>query len=133
MVVASGLAGTTAADVDGNVAVGFGISAGPVDSTAAACPLSVPSGADGISVLEAAVLNGCIESYETFRSASPPNHILVRCINGVCRESESLNPLSWPPCWSDRRWLSEALDAFRATDGGELVVRLYWSIVCHPV
>ena len=64
-----------------DVTVQFGLSAGTYAPTGAACTLSVPAGADGIAVLDAAVAAHCIASY---RTTSFPFGTFVSCINEVC-------------------------------------------------
>jgi hypothetical protein len=76
-VLALSLSPARAADVT----VDFGLSAGAYAPTAL-CALSVPDGADGIAVLDAAVEARCIESYESqdFGELGA----FVNCINHIC-------------------------------------------------
>ncbi|HLG01591.1 MAG TPA: hypothetical protein VI916_14070 [Acidimicrobiia bacterium] len=57
------------------------------------CDVSVPSGSSGLAVLDAAVANGCIESYETQTFGFGK---LVTCINDLCQTpDETLNAVNW--------------------------------------
>jgi hypothetical protein len=125
------------------VTVGFGF--GTIASTAAACQLSVPTGANGFAVLDAAVAKGCITSYKTTgRWNGYEGYAVVRCINEVCEQIRNV----WGPCDTsvhfDVLWYHAAYNAdltqdwgpgledFRASNGKSLAVYYGRSIFGVP-
>lgn len=59
------------------------------------CDLTVADGADGTDLLDEAVDDGCIDSYQT-RDFGPPLGKQVTCIDGICQTpDETLNIVYW--------------------------------------
>lgn len=102
------------------VTVDFGLAAGAYAPTGAACQVSVPSGANGVVVLDAAVAKGCILSYDTTTFAGFGT--FVRCVDEVCGEEASGFFLTYWKLYVNGRPATAGVDAFRATAGSSLVL-----------
>lgn len=78
-------AGTTTVHLDVDLATAVPL---------ADCDVVVPVGANGIAVLDQAVADGCIDSYDTVTFAGFGEK--VTCIDDVCETpEETLNALTW--------------------------------------
>jgi hypothetical protein len=100
------------------VPVTFGISAVTYAPTAALCELSVPAGADGLVVLDAAVDAGCITSYH----AQGPTQFgyFVDCINEICGETATGMYLTYWGMYENGVTTTYGVSDFRAAAGDEL-------------
>lgn len=109
-----------------NVDVTLRVATGHYYNPTAICRLSVPENSDGIVVLDAAKVTGCIQSYVAV--LYPPYGYFIDCIDGTCTESS-------PPYryWSMRENVNAAgvrspvcpptdygVSGFRANHGDEL-------------
>lgn len=84
--------------------------------TAAACELDVPQGADGVALFDAAVADGCIDSYRT--QTHPQFGTLVTCVDGVCDGADAfgVNCLFW--VWFENGTFPPyGVDGYTADDG----------------
>lgn len=112
----AGLFGLSAAPAEAStVTVKLGITAGAYAPTGAACTLEVSPGANGMSVLGAAVAKGCIVSYQTTTYAGYGT--FVRCVNEVCQVNEATT--FWMMSENGVA-TSYGVDGFSAQDGDEL-------------
>ncbi|MFN2614701.1 MAG: hypothetical protein ABR552_07805 [Actinomycetota bacterium] len=104
------VAATVAPAHASNVTVTLSVGAVKYGSTISDCALSVPAGADGVVVLDAAVAKGCISSYHvqhyTFGN-------FVDCIDGVCGDPSPVFATYWGEYW-DGSAASLGVDSFRA-------------------
>lgn len=100
-----------------NVNVKFGVSAGYWAPTGAACTVSVPAGANGLAVLDAAVADGCILSYDTQSFGGQP---YVSCINEICQIADGLVSF-WAMFENSPIPAEYGAGDFRADEGDELV------------
>jgi hypothetical protein len=98
--------------------VTFGLSAGAYAPTGAACPLTVPAGADGVAVLDAAVAAHCITSYHTVSFGSLGR--FVDCIDDVCGEALGAAGTYWG-MYENGAATAYGVDGFTADSGDELV------------
>ena len=111
--------GPGAAPVEAStVNVKFGVSAGYWAPTAAACTVQVPSGADGVAVLGAAVAKGCIVSYQVTSTAYGP---YLKCVNEICDVADGLVTF-WAVFDSSPFPAPYGVGGFRADEGDELTV-----------
>lgn len=103
------------------------VGTGPVThgtgQAAVKCDLAVPTGADGLAVLESAKASGCIQSYEVVEY--PGFGFFLNCIDTVCGGADPL-PVA---CWYWALHLNGApteygLDGYRAASG-DVVTFLY--------
>ena len=114
-------------------------------TTTRECSLEVTRGADGIRVLQAAVDQGCISSYEISGSRYPPpgpwqgwtpspkGHHWLRCIDAICDVHAA--PGAAPGAWWGVRWGEGrqpywrwGLERYAASPGDAFVAELrgYW-------
>lgn len=100
------------------VTVNFGVSAGRHLPTGVACPVSVPAGANGIAVLNAAVAKRCIESY---RTVSYPFGVFVDCINRICGAPAEAFYLTYWNMYENGVSTSYGVSQFVAHQNDELV------------
>ena len=104
-----------------DVSVAFGLSAGTY-APAAVCSLSVPPGADGVDVLDAARDAGCIESYET--QDFPEFGAFVSCINRVCAQFVPTPAASAGTYWAfyvDGVASQTGVSFYEASEGSEVL------------
>lgn len=99
-----------------NVTVTFGLSVGTYLPTGGACTLSVPSGADGVTVLEAAKTAHCIVSYQTVSFGFGR---FVTCIDEVCGQSLGADGTYWN-MYENGVSTTYGVDDFVANNGDEL-------------
>ena len=86
---------------------------------AAACPVTVSEGADGASVLNAAVASGCIASYALESFAGLGN--FVNCIDAVCSGPDPKKAGCWFWGMLENGLLTDyGVDGFRAAEGDVL-------------
>ena len=111
------MVGTVAPARAANVSVQLALGAGHYAPTGAACAVSVPSGADGVAVLDAAVAQKCIISYHTVQFGSGT---FVDCINEVCGDAATGFFLTYWALYWDGVAAPAGVDAFRAGTQGEL-------------
>ena len=117
-----------------DVSVQFGLSAGTYAPTGVACTLSVPAGADGIAVLDAAVANLCIVSYHTV--TFPGFGTFVDCINEVCGNAGTGSVGTYWNMYENGGSTAYGVDGFVANSGDELVFAYQvfcFATVCPPV
>lgn len=100
-----------------DVVVTFGVSAGTYAPTGAACPLTVPLGANGIAVLNAAVANGCITSYQ---AQSFDFGTFVSCIDEVCGQTVAGTAGTYWNMYENGVSTFYGVDGFSADNGDEL-------------
>lgn len=114
-----------------NVTVTFGLSAGVHAATGTACPVSVPAGADGISVLDAAKAKGCIVSYHKQHYSGGD---LVDCINEVCGAPPEAMYATYWSMYVDGKATIYGVNDFRAADGKDLafVYTSWLPCAAHP-
>jgi hypothetical protein len=99
-----------------DVTVHFGLSAGTYAPTGAACTLTVPAGASGLQVLDAAVANLCINSYDT---VTFDFGTFVSCIDEVCGQTTPAAGTYWNMYENGvSTWYG--VDGFSADAGDEL-------------
>lgn len=100
------------------VTVTFGLSAGTYAPTGAACALSVPAGADGLAVLDAAKAKGCIASYK----AVGPGQFgyYIACINEVCGDETSGMYATYWGMYENGVATGYGVSDFRAAPGDDL-------------
>jgi hypothetical protein len=91
--------------------VTFGLGAAHYVPDGAVCTLSVPTGANGIAVLDAAVAKGCIASYHTQHTSLGD---FVDCIDGVCGDTATGAYLTYWALYWDGTAASAGVDDFRA-------------------
>ena len=101
------------------VSVGFGLAAGTHLPTGAACQLSVPQGADGIVVLNAAVDAGCIVSYE--KVEDPTFGAFITCINEICQAPAEAMSITYWRLFIDGSPAAVGISSYEAAAGDELV------------
>ncbi|HVF12595.1 MAG TPA: hypothetical protein VNA87_05870 [Actinomycetota bacterium] len=106
--------------------------------TSKQCSLKLPKGSDGIGVLDAAVAQGCIRSYQTSESPNPPpkggpqypGHHWLRCIDSDCDVSYGSPGLApetrWNVSWQGERgaYMSSGLEGYAAVNGDTVVCEL---------
>lgn len=120
LVVATAVGALPAGAASSTVPVTLRISAAEPATTAelATCTMTVADGADGITVLDAAVTAGCIDSYETQTYAGIGT--FVRCIDGLCgAPDEALNLTYWRMT-ENGSLTAYGVDDFTAESGDEL-------------
>lgn len=100
------------------VTVRFGLSVGAYAPTGAACPVKVPAGANGVTVLKAAKAKHCILSYQL--QSYPGLGRFVRCINGLCGIDRPIFLTYWA-MYENGGYTPYGVDGFRANAGDELV------------
>ena len=108
---------STAHAVD-SVHVTFGLSAGTYAPTGAACSLTVPAGADGVTVLEAARAQLCIVSYRV--TGFPGFGTFVECIDEVCGEPVTSASGTYWNMYENGTSTSYGVDGFVADEGDDL-------------
>ena len=108
-----------AAQADGNVTVNFGLAAGTHAPTGAACPVSVPAGSNGLTVLDAAVAKGCIVSYS--KVDDPSFGAFVTCINEVCGAPAEALYLTYWGLYVDGAESQVGVSSYGAENGDEMV------------
>lgn len=117
-----------------DVTVGFALSVGTYAPTGAACPVSVPAGADGIAVLDAAVARACITSYSTV--TYPGFGTFVTCIDNVCGQPGTGTAGTYWNMYENGVSTGYGVDGFSAGAGDELgfAYRVFcFAAVCPPV
>jgi hypothetical protein len=127
------LGATTPAQAS-DVTVRFALSAGTYAPTGAACELSVPEGASGLAVLDAAVARACIVSYAT--ESYPEFGTFVTCIDFVCGQALTATHGTYWNMYDGGGSASYGVDGFVATDGAELgfAYQVYcFDAICPPV
>lgn len=102
-----------------NVTVEFGLAAGTHAPTGALCPVSVPAGADGVAVLDAAVEEGCIVSYDTV--TDPTFGAYVTCIDEVCQAPAEAMTITYWKLFIDGAAATQGVSFYEAGAGDELV------------
>lgn len=80
------------------------------------CDLSVPSGSNGLAVLDGAVAAGCIESYET--QTHPQFGAFVRCINDICAAPDETFNITYWALYVDGRYATLGVSALTFPDHG---------------
>ena len=110
--------GASAASVDVKLHVSMGNRA----AAKATCLVSVSAGADGVSVLQAAVATGCISSYklENFGFGD-----YVSCIDGICEQVGTY----WA-MYENRAYTSYGIRGFRSDHGDELWFNYEQYVTC---
>ena len=99
-----------------NVQLALGAATTPV--TGAACTLQVPAGANGLTVLDAAVAKKCIASYKA--SDFGFGHF-VECINEVCgAPAEAMYATYWSMYENGAVTWDYGVDGFSAQEGDVL-------------
>jgi hypothetical protein len=106
------------AHADANVTVSLALSAGTYVPTGAACALSVPAGADGIAVLDAAVAAHCITSYDTQTFVGIGTY--VSCIDSVCARTLTGNAGTYWEMTENGAATAYGVDGFTAGAGDVL-------------
>lgn len=99
------------------VTVNFGLSAGVYSPTGVACPVSVPAGANGLAVLDAAKAKHCIVSYtaETYTFGT-----FISCINEVCGAPKEALYLTYWEMSKNGHCTDYGVSDFSAANGDEL-------------
>ena len=90
---------------------------------AGTCAVSIPEGADGFEVLDAALGSGCIGSYEATGSENDPFGRFLVCVNDVCDPTGDGTALYWR-FGVNGQAASVGLDQFEAADRDALSVSL---------
>jgi hypothetical protein len=86
---------------------------------AAACPLTMAEGADGLAVLDAAKSSGCIGSYTTVTFAGFGT--FLQCIDGVCGGRDPRGAACWYWAMTENGVMTDyGVDGFRAGNGDVL-------------
>lgn len=111
-----------------NVTVGFGLSAGAYAPTEVACQLSVPANANGIAVLDAAVAQNCIVSYETKTFAGFGS--FVSCVDEVCGDEATGFGLTYWKYYKNGVPATSGIDNFRAAAGSSIVLSFTTWVGC---
>lgn len=116
-----------------NVTVSLALSAGRHAPTGAACTLSVPAGADGVAVLDAAVAQGCLLSYDTV--TYPGFGTFVTCLNEVCGHAGTGTVGTYWNMYENGASTWYGVDGFVADAGDELgfaYQAFCFEVVCPP-
>lgn len=100
-----------------SVTVHLALSAGTYAPTGAACTLSVPAGADGVAVLDAAVAAHCIVSYVAVPSSFGT---YVACIDEVCGTAVTSGTGGYWNMYENGVSTGYGVDGFAAANGDEL-------------
>lgn len=100
------------------VTVSLALSAGTYAPTGAACTVSVPAGADGIAVLDAAVAKACIVSYDTVTFSGFGT--FVQCIDEVCGNAGTGTVGTYWNMYENGVSTAYGVDGFSADNGDEL-------------
>ena len=114
-------------------------------TTTRECSLKVTRGADGLRVLQAAVDQGCISTYQISASRYPPpgpwhgwapspkGHHWLRCIDAICDAHAAPGAApgtQWHILWDEGRqpYWQWGLEAYAASSGDAFVAELggYW-------
>lgn len=109
-----------------DVAVHFQVSVGTAAPPAvpiSECSVSVPAGADGVAVLDAAEREGCIDSYEG--SNDPQFGFFLECVNGLCE-----TPVTYWAFYENNDLASYGLGSFTAEAGDEVEVSYQTWLPC---
>ena len=117
-----------------DVTVQFSVTVGAYAPTGAACTLTVPAGADGLAVLNAAVARACITSYDT--QTFPGFGTFVTCINNVCGQPGNGTIGTYWNMYENGVSTSYGVDGFTSNAGDELAFayRVFcFAAVCPPV
>ena len=113
----------------GTVSVRFGVSAATYTPTDRACTVSVPSGANGVAVLNAAKAKHCIVSYKL--QSFPGLGHYVQCIDGLCAAPASALFLTYWAMYVNGVCSSYGIDHFSASPGKRLTFA-YTTWVTYP-
>ena len=116
-----------------NVTVTLSVSAARYARTGAACTLSVPAGANGIAVLDAAVAQGCLVSYDTV--TYPGFGTFVTCLDQVCGNATAGSVGTYWNMYENGVSTGYGVDAFSAASGDDLgfAYKVYcFAAVCPP-
>jgi len=118
LAAASLTSGPSAASASGvpvrlEVSVGHHSPPGPLY---ASCEVTVPAGADGLAVLDAAVASGCISSYETSEFAGFGRY--VACIDAVCQVADGL--VSFWALFYEDAFAETGIEGFEAAAGRQI-------------
>ena len=120
------------AHADG-VSVSLALSAGRYAPTGAACTVSVPSGSNGLAVLNAAQQAGCVVSYQTV--TYPGFGTFVTCIDEVCGNATLGSVGTYWNMYDNGASAAYGVDGFSAQAGDELgfAYKAYcFEVVCPP-
>lgn len=117
-----------------DVTVSLALSAGRHAPTGSACTLTVPAGADGIAVLDAAVARACITSYQTV--TYPGFGTFVTCVDSVCGQSGTGTVGTYWNMYENGVSTGYGVDGFTADAGDELgfAYQVFcFAAVCPPI
>lgn len=116
-----------------NVTVTLSLSAARYAPTGAACTLSVPAGANGVTVLNAAVAKGCLVSYDTV--TYPGFGTFVTCLDEVCGNATAGSVGTYWNMYDNGVSTGYGVDGFTAANGDDLgfAYKVYcFAAVCPP-
>jgi hypothetical protein len=116
-----------------SVPVSLALSAGTHAPTGAACALSVPAGANGLAVLDAAVAQGCLVSYDTV--TYPGFGTFVTCLDEVCGNAGTGTVGTYWNMYENGASTWYGVDGFVADAGDELgfaYQAFCFEVVCPP-
>lgn len=124
--VAIAAATVVPAQAAATVAVTLDVSLGDDRVDHARCGLTVPAGADGFDILDAAVAKGCIDSYESVDYGAYGR--FLTCIDGICGVDAPTWALPVPVAYAGSTWnltindrfATVGLDAYAARAGDEV-------------
>lgn len=122
--IAAGPIGAPASAAD--VAVGFQVSAGtaaPPGVPLSDCAVSVPSGANGVAVLDAAEAKGCIDSYS---GSNTEFGYFLECVNGICGTA-----VTYWALYLDDTFSNVGLSSYEARAGDEVEVSYQTWLACQ--
>ena len=114
--------------------VSLALSAGRHAPTGAACTVTVPTGANGIAVLDAAVAKACIVSYDTV--TYPGFGTFLTCLNEVCGTAATGTTGTYWNMYENGASTAYGVDGFTAATGDELgfAYQAYcFEAVCPPL
>lgn len=109
-----------------DVAVHFQVSVGTAAPPAvpiSECSVSVPAGADGVAVLDAAEREGCIDSYQG--SNDPQFGFFLECVNGICG-----TPATYWAFYENNTLSNTGLSFYEAQSGDEVEVSYQTWLPC---
>jgi hypothetical protein len=133
LLTAAALAAPSAAHASSDVTVYLALSVGTYAPTGAACQLSVPAGANGLTVLEAATARPCIVQYST--ASFPCCGTFVTCIDFVCGTPLTTTHGTYWNMYENGVSTSYGVNGFSADDGDVLgfAYKVYcFDVVCPP-
>jgi hypothetical protein len=134
VLAAVALAATAVPAHASDVTVSLAVSAGRYAPTGAACALSVPAGATGVDVLDAAVAQHCVTSYDTV--TYPGFGTFLTCLDEVCGNGGTGTVGTYWNMYENGASTAYGVDGFSAADGDELgfaYQAFCFEVVCPPV